>query len=319
MKKIFTLCFFFTSINLFAQPTVLSSEMAPFGSSFYYKHLASFSVVDTNLQGANQTWDFSQLTTTADPDFTVTIFDPSQSSQGSVFPTANYGTIEGPSLNYNFFVLTQSQLERVGGWNATDGYSIYSDGQIEMMFPFSYGQTIQDSSYIQGNALTNFYQCDNIGYGTVIVPGHTYTNVIMSRVYLYYGLDLQEYLWYNSDNGQPVFVYVAGDGFIVPEAGVYLYNSSITGIDENNFANNISYNNPVTGILNVTFACATAVATDFELFNSTGEKILQGKLEKSSLQHFSIDMENYSGGLYILNLINADDKSQRRSLKIARN
>lgn len=314
MNKIFTLALLILTASAFAQPTLLSSELAPFGNTYFYKHVGTFTAIDTNQQGANQTWDFSSVLITSDPDFTVSIFDPAQSVHGIQFPNANWGTLEGPLMDYNFFVNSSTQLERVGGYNMTDGYFMYDNTQIEYVFPFTYPQSWSDSSNIIGNLFPTYLQVDNIGFGTVVVPGYTYTNVIMSRAVLESFIPIVQYVWYSSDDGQPVFAYVP-ETFFTPEVGVYLYNIS-TGIEEKDFANNIIFNNPFTSSLNLAFASGMAVGINYELINSMGKIIRSGKIEKSTFHKFSIEMQNESAGLYVLTITDTENPARIKSLKV---
>jgi len=316
MRKIFTFLLSLIALTAVSQPTLTSSEMAPFGSEFYYKHVATFAAIDTTIQGANQTWNFASVTTTTDPDFTVTIFDPSLTTHASTFPTSNYGTLEGPGMDYNFLVLSSNQYERIGGWNATDGYSIYTNSQIEFKFPFTSTSSWSDTSYVTGNFSDNYFYCTSLGYGTINVPGHTYNDVIMSRVLLDIGiLQLEEYLWYSTTTGQPVFIYIPGDGGLIPEAAIFLYNTSI-GINENEFIAGLQYNNPVISELHVAYVSKEAISTEYEIMNSLGEVIRKGTLDKSTMQNFSIDLSNEQAGIYLLTLKDADDHQKVKTVKL---
>lgn len=317
MKKISTLCLLLITFAGYSQPVLQWTSMAPFGSEFFYKHVASFSTIDTNLQGANQTWNFSTLPTTTDPDFTVTIFDPAQTAHASTFPTANYGLIEGPGPDedYNFFELNSAQMDRIGGWNANDGYDTYIDPQTDYKFPFTSTLSWNDSSMISGSSWGNYYECNNIGYGTLIVPGKTYNDVIFSRVYVdALIIQITQYVWYSTSNGQPVMMYIPGDGGFIPEAAIFQYNAT-TGIKKENFISGLRYNNPCTSTLNVSYASKDAISTDYELINSLGAVIKKGRLDKSTLQNFSIDMANELSGLYLLSIKDANDNSKNKVVK----
>jgi hypothetical protein len=315
MKKLSTLILLISFIHIYAQPTLNSSAMAPFGSEFHYKHIGSFTAIDTTIQGPNSTWNFTGVTTTTDPEYVTAIFNPATTTHMGTFPTANYGILEPADTNYQFFHLTSGFMERLGSWNPTDGYSTYSNTQVEYMFPFTGTSSFSDSSYISGNSWGNWLSVDNLGYGTLNVPGHSYTNVILSRWFLDFGFQLLQYNWISASNGQPVFSYVPGDGFIIPEAAVYL-NSATIDVDEIPFISGLHYNNPCTKSLDVVFVAKDAAGIEYELINQIGESVRTGKLDRSSLQKFSIDLSNESAGLYLLTIKNADDHSQFKTVKV---
>src|ERR1700733_10325443 len=98
MKKIFTILFVLFVGVTFAQPTLLSTELATPGNTFYYKHIQNLNVIDTSLQGANQTWNFTALTNTSDSDYTITIVNPAQTPNAAEFPTSNFAYYETPLM-----------------------------------------------------------------------------------------------------------------------------------------------------------------------------------------------------------------------------
>jgi hypothetical protein len=252
MKKIFIPVLLISNLSVFSQPTLLSSEMAAPGTIFIYKHVGAFTAIDTSIQGANQSWDFSTVPTTSDPDYINTIINPSLTPFADTFPTANWGILENPD-DYSFFNLSSSSLERLGSYNPMDGYTYYTNTQVEYLFPMSLGVNNSDPStnVNAGTTSNTLYTFNCIGYGTLMAPGHTYNNVIMTRVELDLSIfNVVAYIWYDSDNGMPVFDYVPGDGFFISESAIYL-NSVTTGIKDKSFASGIQINNPVSTILKI--------------------------------------------------------------------
>lgn len=318
MKKIFTILCLMITMHSFAQPSLLSTEMAAPGTVFTYKHVGTFSAIDTSAQGANQTWDFSAVTTTTDPDYVNEIINPALTPHADSFPTANWGILED-GTDYYFFNLNSSTMERVGSWDAS-GYTYYTNTQVEYIFPMVLGTSGSDVSVNEqnGSSTTGNYTFDCIGYGTLMAPGHTYTNVIMTRVLLDIGfLTLESYIWYDSDNGMPVFDYIPGDGGFIPEAAIYLDNVSI-GIKENIFANNVRYNNPVTSMLNIKFDGGVSSSLNFNLMNTQGKKIVSGEIIKGSAGQLNLDMKDQAAGIYLLWLNDKNDATKSRLIKIVK-
>src|SRR3990172_9848579 len=121
------------------QPALLSDEMAPFGTVFKLKQIQNLNIIDTTIQGAGVTWDFTGLTN--DPfylDLIVTITDPAQTPYSSDFPNANYSYKEEPSTAYRYFYLDTSKMERIGSWSG-GVLKTYNDPQVEYVFPLTLG------------------------------------------------------------------------------------------------------------------------------------------------------------------------------------
>ncbi|MGI8893897.1 MAG: hypothetical protein ACR2GN_10635 [Bacteroidia bacterium] len=72
MKSINLLFFITLFTSSIAQPTLNSNEMAPFGSSWTMIYTQSYNVIDTSIQGANVTWNFSAMQPTTSS-FTINI------------------------------------------------------------------------------------------------------------------------------------------------------------------------------------------------------------------------------------------------------
>jgi hypothetical protein len=320
MKRTFTLLFILITINSFAQPSLLSSEMASPGTVFTYKHVGTFTPIDTAVQGANQTWNFSTVTTTTDPDYVNTIINPALTAYHDSFPTANWGLLEDGDTTFNFFHLSSTNMERVGGYNPTDGYTYYPNTQIEYVFPMQLGVSNVDvSTNVNNGSSTNVnYAFDCIGYGTLIAPGgHTYTNVIMTRVVVdIVFLQVVSFIWYDSDNGMPVFNYIPGDGFFIPEAAIYLNSVTTVGINENSFASGLRINNPVSNMLFLSLYSETPVALSYDLRNSLGQILTSGIIEKSQFPQLHLEMTSNAGGLYFLTVRDLSDPSKSKSVKV---
>lgn len=322
MKIKFTLYLLLITVISFAQPSLLYTEMAAPGTVFTYKHVGTFTPIDTAVQGANQTWNYSTVTTTNDPDYVNTIVDPALTAYHDSFPTANWGLLENGDTTYNFFHLSSTNMERVGGYNPTDGYTYYPNTQIEYVFPMQLGLSNVDvSTNVNNGSSSNVnYAFDCIGYGTLIAPGgHTYTNVIMTRVVVDLSfLQLISFIWYDSDNGMPVFNYVPGDGLFFPEAAIYLNSTTTVGTNENSFASALKINNPVSDMLSMNLFFENPIALSYELRNSLGQILSSGIIEKSQSPQLHLDMASDAGGIYLLTVRDLSDTSKSRSVKIVK-
>ncbi|MGQ0826808.1 MAG: hypothetical protein ACT4ON_00280, partial [Bacteroidota bacterium] len=218
MKKFlhtFTFCFLFTLVQ--AQPTLLSTEMLPYGSVMTNKGIANLTVIDTTIQGAGAVWNFSALTANANPDFVVNIVNPSTTPYAASFPGSNYGyrEVTGATTNYRYFSLTGTKMERVGSY--VSNVNLYNDPQVEYVFPLTLGTVNNDTWDNTNSSSGGTYDLKCIGSGTLTTPGGTF-NALMVRVHAVESfLDFYVYFWYSSDNGAILLTYVVGDGFFIPE------------------------------------------------------------------------------------------------------
>jgi hypothetical protein len=315
IKVILVLNLFFVTTLLKGQPILYYSEMAPFGTEFYYKHVAFFDDIDTTIQGSDVTWNFTSLIADNDSDYIITIFNPATTIHASTFPTANYGVLESPEL-YNFFEMNSDQMSRLGHWKPADGYTTYSNLQVELKFPLTSTLQWMDSSQRVGRPSVEAISSESIGYGTLNVPGHVYPEVIMNRyIYYYFGMRLVEYIWYNTSNGQPCLAYFPVNTIGIDPAAIYQYGNTI-GIKEIPEISGLQYNNPCIDFLNVTFVNNEVKDLQFEIINSLGMVIKSDHLEKSSLQKISINLTSEQTGLYLLLIKDHNSNRIIKSVKI---
>lgn len=311
-------CFFF-GVNANAQPVLHSSEMAPFGSSYNYKGLSTFSLIDTSLQGPNQDWDFSLLVPDANPVSSVTIFNPVQTIYADSFPSSNYGMILIPNTKYNFYNLTGGTMELVGAYSPTTGYSNYSNPETQFVFPMAISVSNLDSSMLAGSAAVDTYAFDCLGWGTLHVPGHSYSNVIMRReiVTRSANLTIKKYTWYDSDNGMPVFEYTVATSPSVTEEAKFLYNISsvVNEIESGLF---IHYTNPFQSELSIEITNSKKEKFKYELYNSSGQLIANGDCQDFPTIQFKHSFQHADAGIYFFILRQQNNSVTRAKIKLLR-
>ncbi len=317
MKILILLSLLLSELITLSQPVILSTDMAPFGSSYNYKGLSTFTAIDTTQQGANQTWDFSTLIPDANPISTRTIFNPVQTIYADSFPTANYGILFLPNTTYRFYELNSTQLNATGLYETGLGYSYYLNPETQFVFPMSIGVNNYDTSFQTGTTGDIGYFINCIGWGTLLAPGHTYTNVIMMH-YTYYassGPIVKGYDWYDSSNGMLVFSYTASPPPASVESAFYLYNISST-INENNFGSSLFYNSPFHSSLNIKLFNEKTEYLSYELMNSIGEIIKTGQTVCEGSMEINFELENEPAGLYMLVLKDPVSPLRSRLLKL---
>ena len=308
MKKTLTLlvsCFALSAAQ--SQPQLTSGKMMPIGSSLKMHRVLDASIIDTTIQGADVTWDFSNLQPNVnEADFTVDVLSPSATPFGASFPTANYTLKEGPDVSYNHYKLTSTKMERVGSYASSA--NIYSDPQIEYVFPLTLGVSNIDTWASTNSSFGGTYYLKCVGYGTLKLPGMTHDSVLMVTVMLdEFITGITSYFWYSSKNGLPLLQNVVGDGFFFPSFAQYTYTSSVaTGVNEIGNLNiqGLTYNNPVEDALTLNFAEDTQPLA-YKIVNQLGQTVSSGNVNDiKQNESIQVDMQHMNGGVYFLNLSN---------------
>lgn len=286
-----------------AQIVLNSNEMLAPGGKIKMKSSQSFSVIDTSVQGAGVTWDFSALVPGTD-ELHVEIQTPQQTPFGAFFTTANYAYKETPTA-YRYFNLSSSKLERVGSY--VSSAKTYSNPQTEMVYPLSLGTYNADTWQNTGSSSGGVYELTCVGTGTLKLPGgKVHNNVIMVRAYLEeFIISLNTYFWYDADNGAVLCQYIAGDGFFIDESINYTYEitTSNVGISESAPFGDISYINPVVDKLELSFGADVIKNYELSVMDLTG-KVLKTLSGKTSDNHFvtEIPMYDLSAGVYLIKI-----------------
>ena len=200
MKKkttLIILLFFYCitlGVSLFAQPVITSSSSLPPYGTVDSVFIAA-ATVPPGAGGAGVTWNLSGLAISYGA--SLTIFNPSSSPYISTFPTANFVLqLSGSSTNYNYDRKSSIGLETIATSYAGAGTGVdYAPNpRLSIPFPFHYGDSVIDTYQTTTSAAQTLALIYD-GYGTLITPHHTYTNVI--RVKENYGGSDYHYAWYS--------------------------------------------------------------------------------------------------------------------------
>lgn len=192
MKKqiqLLAICAF--TVNAFAQPMIPNGNNIPTPGLSVPVSVAT--TLTAGAAGPNQTWDFSTLSFT--PLGTVDVISPSSSPIGSSFPTSNYALSLSSQNSFSFFNVSSSKME-VQAWTISSpgvGNDYSPNPRTLMRFPFNYLDTESDTWQKVGGSVENVTVTYD-GYGTLITPTFTYTNVV--RIKEDYGGTDIDYQWY---------------------------------------------------------------------------------------------------------------------------
>ncbi|MCW3076659.1 MAG: hypothetical protein JWO32_1268 [Bacteroidetes bacterium] len=296
MKNLFLIAISAFTMNMFAQPVISNGNNIPtpgLTAPVYY----GTATAGVGAAGANQTWNFSAITFS--PIGTLTTINPSASTYSASFPMANYAySLSGM---YSYFDATSTKMEVLA-------YSISSPGsgndftpnpRTVLKFPFNYTDSQPDTWQKVGgtvNSVTITYD----GYGTLITPASTYSNVV--RVKEDYGNGSVDYQWYILNPLMSILAYNNSSNTL------YLTNATaITGVKDNKYLEvSVSmYPNPVSDKL-------TIEVSDFllgnnnlslNLLNAFGQVMKQVSI--NSVQT-NVDL-NITSGIYLYQILDKNN------------
>ena len=174
MRRTTTLPFLLAATGLVAQPTITAGDAPTIGEQFTY---ASGALVVLPGGGSNQTWDFSGSTGSSGE--ALTVIAASNGAGAADFPGASVALA---NTNIEEYIgISAAGFEHHGQFIAGDGI-VYTDPELYLPIPCVYGQSWNDDfagSWGNGaNSFTGNITALASGYGTLILPGATLTNVL---------------------------------------------------------------------------------------------------------------------------------------------
>jgi|AntAceMinimDraft_17_1070374.scaffolds.fasta_scaffold09573_3 hypothetical protein len=289
MKK-FTIVFCIVGLitSGFAQPVLNYSSTHSIGTQAVWYYIGGTTTA-LNQSGANVTWDLSANGCTQIGTFNAV--DPSTTPYASTYPSANLAyelNQTGTGITYVYHIDSSTELNQMAQDIGGTSPVIYSNYKKELQYPFSYTNSFIDTyQTTTGSPITDTITYD--AYGTLIINGKTYTNVIRS------GATGDKALYITSPVIFPI-VFTSG--------GYYFYNEPTTiGID--NLLINVQitvYPNPAKDRLTVQLSnCDFSKEIKLTIINNLGQTIKQIQIFNALT---SIELDNFTHGLYFYQLQN---------------
>lgn len=187
---------------------------------------SSFGMSLTTTTGTGVTWNAAGLTQqsgtpTLHLSYTAPVFSP----HGSLFPASNYVQVD-PALtafvSYEYVNYGPDSVVLIGRYDPSSAHEIYQNPDKFLVFPFDYGQTFSDDysktnysdSITMSSIQTGTRNVSFNGYGTLILPQGSFTNVaLVSEVRTNsLGPDSHKYTWYDINNGKRLMMYEENAG-----------------------------------------------------------------------------------------------------------
>lgn len=307
MKKIY----FFTAIlisgnTLFAQNLTRTDIGYNAGESFTM--YASTGQINPGTAGTGVTWDLSAMGNSSQVTVDVT------ANSGGAFPAANTKATQsnGGVIYYN---QTASVFE-IMGLDAVSTVFSYSNPATYLQYPLTSGTNYTDQfactftvSGFNFNR-TGSTQSEFSGYGTLITPLGTYTNVVRLKstqtiTDVYSGGTLNStivsYNWYKAGvHHELANVSATTSNGNTTYSSYYTDVPANLGLEENELINLSVFPNPTTGTVHIN---SDEVISKVEVYQLSGELAMEQTADNSSLE---IDLSALNTGMYLVKVYGKD-------------
>ncbi|MCH8903606.1 MAG: T9SS type A sorting domain-containing protein [Bacteroidetes bacterium] len=300
-----------------AQVTLTGANTNPVIGETYMLHSADTAGLTEGSAGANITWDFSNITSTAT--FSYSWVDASTTPKASSFMNADVANLS--SGFYDYYSANSTAYSREGVVSATQVVIPYSDPEKILEFPFTYNSTFTDSlraSFFSGVAFERhgIITVTADAHGDLIMPYGTITDVLRIKIvedyqddfmgsplFLY---DTEVYMWYKPGTHWPIIalstIWING----VPTFYASYYDLNISDIEDLTLNNSINvYPNPSNGLINLRI---NSIFGDIEVIvtDACGKTVFQNVYSDVSRSVQTIDLMGIPSGMYILTLKNEE-------------
>jgi hypothetical protein len=291
---------------LFAQPILTATGTNPVIGESFTMNVSPY--VNPGNSGTNQTWDLSSMSGTGG---LTTVVTPASTTNGASFPASNIAWSNSSNPYISYFKTSSTALQNYGTFSST--IMSYSNPEDMLHFPFSYTNTFSDTwatQFVSGGY--TFYRKGTTtvtadGYGTLITPSTSYTNVMRVHFVQVYQdssftgtpyiitYNNNEYMWYKEGaHVQIATVYTLTSSAGGPYTGA-TYVSGDVGI--NNLTDIISafnlFPNPTSDFINI----ETQQKSEIEILNIAGQLIKSITANENTT---SMDISDFAKGMYFV-------------------
>ena len=277
-----------------AQPVIQYANLNPVGSSYAVHVVTDPGASDPNTDGAGVTWDFSSATLLMNAG-SVTFVDPASTPYGASYPTSDLAQeIALPGgTTYTYFDLSTTQLDMLAQGVGGSEPRIYTDPKTPLVFPFAYPDWFID--YYSENGTDYSVSRAYMGYGTVILPMGTYTNVVKMA-------STSGSIDFFRSNPVAQLVQISEDGEVL------VFTDAEVGVQENERSAVLSaWPNPAADQVRIDGVSGSAA---WHLLDGQGRSVQQGNHAGGALL---MDLAPLAVGRYLL-VVHSDEAIQRTVL-----
>jgi hypothetical protein len=279
----------------FAQPVIQDGSTMP-APGFTVPVSVGSATTGIGGAGAAQTWDFRSVGLV--PVGNVTIVAPASTPFSSSYAASNYAftltTVTG-GTQYFYLINSAGRFETLAAGVTTgpgSGDDYTPNPLTTLAFPFSFGETVTDTYQKVGGNIDNVVLTYD-GYGTLMMPYGTYTDVVRVRLAYPGGSD---YVWYSSNPLTPLLAFGYGNNLFTAFAAPV----SSVGSQAKESADRSVISEPVSGAVTISISGADlGRGTTFLLCNVAGETVRRLRLESTRT---SIDLDDLAPGVYVYRL-----------------
>jgi len=316
MKKLVLLSLVIFAITANAQPVLTAANTNPvIGDGF--KWIYENNVSSLGNAGANQTWDFSSMVASGLTEYDTVI--PAYAAPSAVdYPEAN---IAFHNLNYDYYSFDKACTDSLVFYG-TKGLSfqdISTDPAKYLTYPFSFDSTFNDNQYSNDNSGGTLYYTTGSrtvladGYGTLILPTGTFSNVLRVKITgsYYYSSSSNTnyytyYYFYLPGIHQPILTLGKSGNNYAP----LMLKIVASGINETPISSvKIKlFPDPANDNINI----ETSLPASIEILNPEGQLLMEIKEVKNS---FNLDISTFAKGLYYVKLITHEGIAVKKFIK----
>ncbi len=303
-----------------AQPVLTAASNNPVVGDVLTQYQTIY--MPAGLSGANVSWNFTPLTSTAT--ITNTYSTPAGTLYGSTFPSSNIASYVNVSSNpyYMYYANNASALTVVGMYVAsTNSALVYSNGEKLLQYPMYYTTAYTDSFAltVSGYNRRGVVNVVADGWGTLIMLYGSLSNVMRvkaTETYSdYMGGNLVSsyssinYYWYRPGTHAPIvqFSEMYTNGTLSQQYGIYLDAANV-GIKENDAAQNSFKCYPIPAKDNVTIEIPqqkTNSETTIIICDINGKELIK-QIIPQLVNKTDINISALTNGVYFVKIINAE-------------
>ena len=301
----------------FAQPTITGAANNPVAGEVFYGHACDTTGANRGAAGAGVTWDLSGLTVYQQD--TSAFVSCSSTPYCDSFPGSNIAISDGFG-GYTYFITDAAKwaVNGYGSATATDNQH-FSDPENIVSFPMTYN-TVKADTYSSAQPGIPWYSSgiDSFiadGYGTLILPSGSHTNVLRVRTITYSNdsdgstaamhVRSERYMWFTPGFHFPLLVMTYDTSGGTPYLyDVTYYTGGTTAVNDiNNSAAKLKvYPNPARGTINIACTSPSDQAATIILTDITGHAVWSSVNERLSggVNNFSYSTGSLPSGIYLL-------------------
>ena len=310
MKQIYLLLFLLlTGSTVLAQPVLTAADFSNFSMTGH--SLTDLTGITPGNAGANQTWDFSGISTASSTSsYLMTV--PFNTAPGFLnFPLANHCQKQLSTGStfwfYMFAKLTSSGLEYLGATTEQGIVAFQFSNTSYIPLPLSYTDTYTDTYQIttQTNPVLINHSYD--AFGTLVTPYGTFTNVGRQKA-VYTTDNYTYYQWFQTNPIHTLFeIRVDNTTNLVTSATIY---DPVLAVNSYKSTATISvFPNPTRDIVNI--QPPNNVSIDKITITDLAGKIVLTQTTNTN----QVDVAHLANGMYIIEAVSGEGKFTSKFIK----